>query len=79
MKLTIYKRKVDPQKRIRLPKGYDYDSVYVIREDETLKILPQRNVKLTDFFDKARPSRASPDPFEDYEKHLAAKGKRESK
>ncbi len=76
MKLTIYKRKVDPQRRIRLPRGYDYDSVFIIREDDGLKILPQRNVALTDFFDKAKPSKFSPDPFEDYAGHLSAKGKR---
>ncbi len=76
MKLTINKRKVDAQKRIRLPKDYDYDSVFLVREGETLKILPKRDVNLVDFFNKARPSKVSPDPFEDYERHLSAKSKR---
>ncbi len=44
--------------------------VIVVMEDSSLRVLPESK-KLSSFFDKAKPGKLKPDPFEDYAQSLA--------
>ncbi len=70
----IFQKEMDEQGRIILPRQWRQKlrsrKVIVVMEDLSLRVLPEPK-KLTSFFEKAKPSKLKPDPFEDYAQSLA--------
>lgn len=70
----IFQKEMDDQGRIILPREWRQKlrskKVIVIMEDLSLRVLPEPK-KLASFFDKAKPGKLKPDPFEDYAQSLA--------
>lgn len=71
---TILHKELDSQGRIILPKkwrnGLKNNKLIIIIEDSIVKILPETK-KLSTFYEKAKPSTLSPDPFQNYEQSIA--------
>ena len=70
----IFQKEMDDQGRIILPREWRQKmrskKVIIIMEDLSLRVLPESK-KLSSFFDKAKPTKLKPDPFEDYARSLA--------